>query len=127
MALSDSEACGVVRAKSRADGSLIGTVILCRHGTRLTRYVPLLQPVEGFVGGILSPVISSAAEEPVRLLQGLMLLGVRQNKAHRANTSYLNVIESKWLEAIKPLGFELLHSFEDVYSKPDIWDKMGAA
>ncbi|KAI9741565.1 MAG: hypothetical protein M1818_004371 [Claussenomyces sp. TS43310] len=127
MALTDSEACGVVRAKSRLDGSLIGTVILCRHGTQMTRYVPLLQPAEGFVGGIISPIISPVAEDPVKLLQGLLLLGIRQNKAHRANTSHLNVIDSQWLETIKPLGFELLHSFEQLQSKPERWDKMGAA
>lgn len=119
MALSDSEACGVVRAKSRADGSLVGTVILCRHGTRLTRYVPLLQPLDGFVGGILSPVISSTVEEPQMLLQGLLLLGIRQNKAHRASSSYLNLIDSSGLDAAVLLGFEVLHSFEDLQSKPE--------
>jgi beta-N-acetylhexosaminidase len=119
MALSDSEACGVVRAKSRADGSLVGTIILCRHGTRLTRYVPLLQPSDDFVGGILSPVISSMAENPKILLQGLLLLGVRQNKAHRAGSSYLSLVDNEGLNAAVLLGFEVLHSFEELLSKPE--------
>lgn len=95
IALSDPEACGVVRAKNRVDGALIGSIIICRHGSRLARYVPFLHPGnDGVVGGVLSPVVSSAAEEPLALLQGLLLLGVRQNKAHRASTSYLNKVSS---------------------------------
>lgn len=95
MALADYEACGVVRAKNKLDGSVIGSVIICRHGSQLARYVPQLVPgSDGFVGGVLSPVISATAEEPMILLQGLLLLGVRQNKAHRASTSYLNKVRN---------------------------------
>jgi beta-N-acetylhexosaminidase len=90
IALSDSDACGVLRARSRTDGTLIGSVIICRHGSKLSTYVPFLQSSDSLAGGVLSPVISSAAEEPLLLLQGLLTLGVRQNRAHRASTSYLN-------------------------------------
>jgi beta-N-acetylhexosaminidase len=92
IALSDSDACGVVRARNRSDGALIGSIIICRHGSKLSSYVPFLQSSDDLVGGVLSPVISLAAEEPVLLLQGLLTLGVRQNRAHRASTSYLNSV-----------------------------------
>lgn len=93
-ALSDSEACGVVRAKRRDDGSIVGTIILCRHGTVLTTLIPLLVPVTGFTGGILSPVLAEELEhrEAGALLQGLLMLGIKQNKAHRASISYLNTV-----------------------------------
>lgn len=108
IALSDSDACGVVRAKSRTDGTLIGSIIICRHGSKLSTYVPFLQSSDGLVGGVLSPVISSAAEEPFLLLQGLLTLGVRQNRAHRASTSYLNKVSE--LEFLKSCG-RIYHSY----------------
>jgi beta-N-acetylhexosaminidase len=93
LALSDPEACGVVRAKNRSDGSLVGSIIICRHGSQLARYVPFLATTnEGIVGGVLSPVISALAEEKMLLLQGLLVLGVRQNRAHGAGMSYLNMV-----------------------------------
>lgn len=92
LALADEEACGIVRAKRRSDGQLAGTVILCRHGTKLTKQIPLLVPITGFTGGILSPVLDPSSVDSLKLLQGLLLLGIRQNKAHRANISYLNPV-----------------------------------
>lgn len=92
IALSDTDACGVVRARTRTDNTLIGSIIICRHGSKLSTHVPFLQSNNGLVGGVLSPVISSAAEEPLLLLQGLLTLGVRQNRAHRASISYLNTV-----------------------------------
>src|SRR6202011_592490 len=94
MALSAVDACGILRARSRAGGTLIGGSIICRHGSKLSTHAPFLQSPAGLVGGVLSPVISSASEEPLLLLQGLLTLGVRQNRAHKASTSYLNKVRA---------------------------------
>ncbi|OBT81192.1 hypothetical protein VE02_10125 [Pseudogymnoascus sp. 03VT05] len=104
LALADAEACGVVRAKSRADGRLVGTVVLCRSTTLLSQWHPHL--VGGRAGGVLSPIVRAGCEEDGVLLQGLLLLGVRQNKAHRAWTSYLDLVPTQLLETIAPLGFK---------------------
>lgn len=90
LALADAEACGVVRAKSRVDGRLVGSIVLCRAGTMLAQWHPHL--TAGGAGGVLSPIVRNGYEEEGVLLQGLLLLGVRQNKAHRAGTSYLDLV-----------------------------------
>lgn len=46
-------------------------------------------------GGVLVPVVRKGwemAEEDGVLLLGLLLLGLRQNKAHRAGMSYLDLV-----------------------------------
>jgi beta-N-acetylhexosaminidase len=93
LALADPEACGIVRAKSRVEGKLVGCVIICRHGSQLGRYVPFLNSPSGMpVGGVLAPVVSGEAGDRLGVLQGLSVLGVRQNKAHRAGVSYMNMV-----------------------------------
>ncbi|KAL5346745.1 hypothetical protein ACLOAV_008452 [Pseudogymnoascus australis] len=90
LALADAEACGVVRAKSRVDGLLVGTVVLCRSSTLLPQWHPHL--VGGRAGGVLAPIVRQGHEEDGVLLQGLLLLGLMQNKAHGAWTSYLDLV-----------------------------------
>lgn len=103
LALADAEACGVVRAKRRDDGRVVGSVVLCRGGTKLAQWFPAL--MEGGnggglagdrkgkthpPGGVLGPVVKSGEDEGV--LTGLLLLGVRQNKAHRGGSSFLDLV-----------------------------------
>jgi beta-N-acetylhexosaminidase len=78
--------CGVVRAKSTNE-NLLGTVIICRPGSVLAAYIPLLTSVanSGY-GGIVAPVVPSTAQSTL-LLQGLVFMGVRQNKAHKSAKS----------------------------------------
>lgn len=95
LALADAEACGVVRAKRRDDGRVVGSVVLCRAGTTLGQWLPSL--VVGNAGGVLAPVVRKGwgmGEEEGLLLLGLLLLGARQNKAHRAGMSYLDLVSS---------------------------------
>jgi beta-N-acetylhexosaminidase len=93
LALDDVEACGVVRAKSRADGRLVGTVIIARSSTSLQRWVPCLVPRSGRnVGGALTPVVNRGWENAAILMQGLLLLGCRQNKAHLATESFVDLV-----------------------------------
>lgn len=84
LALEDPKACGVVRAKSPVDGTLVGTVIICRSETNLATYMPVLNSagVGESIGGIIAPVVLQSAQSEI-VLQGLALLGIRQNKAHR--------------------------------------------
>lgn len=97
LALADSEFCGIVRAKRREDGRVVGSVVLARHGTKLGRYVPALsmeseaQTGKGErVAGVLGPVVKEGEDEGV--LVGLLLLGLRQNKAQKAGSSFLNMV-----------------------------------
>lgn len=93
LALDNADACGVLCANSRVDGELVGTVILARHGSTLTRYVPVLNTSlaeSPLVNGILSPVIARKAKEPLVLLQGLLFRGIQLNQVHRSSMAYLN-------------------------------------
>ena len=89
LALEDPKACGVVRAKSPVDGTLVGTVIICRSGTSLATWIPVLNGGAGeTVGGIVAPVVLKSAQSEI-VLQGLALLGIRQNKAHRGKLIFV--------------------------------------
>lgn len=93
-------ACGVVRAKTAAD-DLLATVIVCPPGSHLTNYIPALQSTASseIIGGIIAPIVPSTAQSTL-LLQGLALMGLRQNKGHKASRSALSYVSSA-----SPLSF----------------------
>ncbi|KAK5169787.1 uncharacterized protein LTR77_005765 [Saxophila tyrrhenica] len=90
MALADPSACGIIRAKRPEDGAILGTVVLYNMHSRLAEYVPAMKDVGELAGGISSPVISPSAGEFSTLLQGLILLGVRQIKGQGCGACVLD-------------------------------------
>jgi beta-N-acetylhexosaminidase len=120
LALSDSKACGIVRAKSPVDGALVGTVIICRSETILATWMPVLHPPAGgdSIGGILAPVVPSTPQANI-VLQGLALLGIRQNKAHRAGTCVLNWVSGEERDVLLGMGFDVLDAWEELSCKPE--------
>lgn len=118
LALEDPKACGIVRAKSPVDGALVGTVIICRQETPLATYLPVLQAAGDSVGGILAPVVPGSPQASI-VLQGLALLGIRQNKAHRASTCVLNWVAGDERDTLLGMGFDVLDAFEELSCKPE--------
>lgn len=118
LALEDSKACGVVRAKSPVDGALVGTIIICRQETQLGRYLPVLHAAGESVGGILAPVVPHSPQASM-VLQGLAMLGIKQNKAHRATTCILNWVQGEERDTLLSMGFDVLDAFEELSCKPD--------
>ena len=92
MALSDRSACGIIRAKRPDDGALLGTVVLYNMQSQLAEYVPTMKDVGELAGGISSPVISPSVGEFSTLLQGLILLGMRQIKQQGCNVCILDYV-----------------------------------
>jgi beta-N-acetylhexosaminidase len=92
MALSDPTACGIIRAKRPEDGALLGTVVLYNMQSQLAEFVPAMKDVGELAGGISSPVISPSVGEFSTLLQGLILLGMRQIKAQGCNVCILDYV-----------------------------------
>jgi beta-N-acetylhexosaminidase len=92
LALSDPSSCGIIRAKRPGDGALLGTVVLYNHLSRLSEYIPPLRDLNEAAGGISSPVISPGVGEYSTLLQGLILLGMRQIKAQGCNACLLDYV-----------------------------------
>lgn len=119
-ALSETKTCGVIRAKSPVD-SLLGTIIVCAPGSHLVGYIPALQPSRGrheSIGGILAPIVPSTAQANL-VLQGLALMGVRQNKAHKSSKSVLSWVQDESYELLLAMGFGVLQSFEEVTNAPE--------
>ncbi|KAH8884694.1 glycosyl hydrolase family 3 N terminal domain-containing protein [Thozetella sp. PMI_491] len=123
-ALQESKTCGVVRAKSPVE-SLLGTVIICSPGSPLSNFIPTLQPVQGeLVGGIIAPIVPSTAQAAL-VLQGLALMGVRQNKAHKSAKSILSWVLDESYEPLLAMGFDMLQTFEEVTNSPENWTDLG--
>lgn len=131
LALEDPKACGIVRAKSPIDGSLVGTVIICRPESSLAAYMPVLHgrnatyTYDGepeLVGGIVAPVVPGSQQQAGVVLQGLALLGIRQNKAHRAASCVLNWVDGEERDLLLGMGFDVLDAWEELSVDTD---KMG--
>ena len=101
------------------DGSLVGTVIICRPETLLSTYIPVLHSLGGdSIGGILAPVVPSTPQASI-VLQGLALLGIRQNKAHGAGTCVLNWVSGEERDVLLGMGFDVLDAWEELSCKPE--------
>lgn len=96
IALSDPSACGILRAKRPEDGALVGTVVLYDHRSALYEFMPPLKDLKEAAGGISSPVISPSVGEYSTLLQGLVLLGMRQIKKLGGNACLLDYVSTNF-------------------------------
>ncbi|KAL2255442.1 hypothetical protein VTK26DRAFT_3381 [Humicola hyalothermophila] len=149
-ALQDVKMCGVVRAKNQNQGDvLLGTVVICSPGSPLVNFIPpLLSPSSagsaGYgngsggrgggaavgshegepVGGILAPIVVPSAPHGNLVLQGLALMGLRQNKAHKAVRSVLSWVQEEACEPLLAMGFEVLQAFEEFTNSPDNWQDL---
>jgi len=94
LALADPSACGIIRAERPEDGALVGTVVLYNVQSQLAEYVPSMKDVGELAGGISSPVISPSVGEFSTLLQGLILLGMRQIKQQGCNVCILDYVSA---------------------------------
>ena len=103
MALSDPSACGIIRAKRPDDGALLGTVVLYNMHSQLAEFVPAMKDVGELSGGISSPVISPSVGEFSTLLQGLILLGMRQIKQQGCNVCILDYVSNFWPKTLYSL------------------------
>lgn len=140
MALADPSACGIIRAKRPEDGSLIGTVVLYNMSSQLAEFVPSMKDIGEMAGGISSPVISPAVGEYSTLLQGLILLGMRQIKQQGCNVCVLDYVSAATslrvfidmandqqmdgdgnFDGLSAMGFNVLHNFEEVSCDAATW------
>lgn len=92
LALADRTSCGIIRAKRPEDGSILGSLVLYKSDSRLAEFVPALADTKVLAGGISSPVISPLVGDRVSLMQGLILLGIRQIKKQGANAVVMDCV-----------------------------------
>lgn len=140
MALTEQQACGIIRARRPGSGAILGTVVLYESESRLAEFVPGLKEADGLAGGISSPVISPSSGEYSTLLQGLILLAIRQMKKHHANAVILDCVSQAEpgrigrlalthaqidgdgnVDSLATLGFSVLHCFDEVTCDAATW------
>jgi beta-N-acetylhexosaminidase len=116
-ALSDVKSCGIVRAKD-STGTLLGTVIVCRQNSPIANFVPPLLSKAGDIGGVLAPIVSAVPLSTL-VLQGLALMGARQNKSHKASKTVLSWVVDDNYEPLLAMGFEVVQAFEEMTNSPE--------
>jgi beta-N-acetylhexosaminidase len=92
LALQDPTACGIIRAKHPENGALLGTVVLYNQSSHLADFIPALKDLNELAGGISSPVIQPGVADYSTLLQGLILLGMRQIKQQGSTAVILDYV-----------------------------------
>ncbi|GAB7364584.1 hypothetical protein MBLNU230_g5391t1 [Neophaeotheca triangularis] len=121
MALADPSACGIIRAKRPDDGVLVGTVVLYNASSALAEFVPCMKALGPLTGGISSPVISPSVGEYSTLLQGLILLGMRQIKRLGCHACVLDHMDGDGNDGLSAMGFSVMHGFEEVSCDAATW------
>ena len=89
MALENKEASSIIRAKRATDGAVMGTLLMLRADSKFASFAPGLLN-NSTKGCISAPVISPATNDRYAMLQGLVLLGVRQLKRQGVATIVLD-------------------------------------
>lgn len=92
LALADHTSCGVIQAKRPKNGTVLGTVVLCSPGAKWAEALPALRDTNEMTWAISSAVISPRVGEYSTLLQGLILLGIRQVKQQQADAVLLDCV-----------------------------------
>ncbi|KAI4180933.1 MAG: hypothetical protein L6R41_006924, partial [Letrouitia leprolyta] len=120
LALADDVSCGVIRAKRPSDGTILGTVVLCSPDASWAEALPALKDTNDITWAISSPIVSPSVGEYSTLLQGLILLGIRQVKKQQADAVLLNCVDSDGIsDSFTAMGFSVLHSFEEISCDAD--------
>jgi len=65
------------------------------------------------IGGILAPVVPNTPQAAI-VLQGLALLGIRQNKAHKSSACTLCWVQGEERDVLLGMGFDVLDAFEEL-------------
>ncbi|KAA8577337.1 hypothetical protein EYC84_007300 [Monilinia fructicola] len=151
LAIADPKSCGIIRAKSPIDGSLVGTVIISRSDTLLSRWIPVLSSSPSShshshsqntsasnlkgkekeernrngLGGIIAPVIPSNNAQREMILQGLVMLSIRQNKNKGDGKGVvLNWVVGGDRDVLLGMGFDVLEAWEEVVCGVERWSEM---
>ena len=96
LALATHDSCGIIRAKRLTDSALLGAVVLYNSNSHWADAVPAIKDGVDVMGGISSPVISPSAGDFSTLLQGLILLGIKQHQKQGATAVLLDYVSNAY-------------------------------
>jgi beta-N-acetylhexosaminidase len=92
MALGGAPNCGIIRAKRPSDGVILGSIVIYNERSSLAEHMPVLRATQTSVGGISSPVISPCGEDYSTVMQGLVLLAIKQIRKLSANAVVMDCV-----------------------------------
>lgn len=92
LALADTSGSAIIRAKRSIDGAILGTLVVYNKASSWSNAVPALNNSREVIGGISSPVISPSVGDYSTLLQGLILLGIKQHQSQQATAVLLDCV-----------------------------------
>ncbi|KAJ6109743.1 hypothetical protein N7486_001978 [Penicillium sp. IBT 16267x] len=125
IALGGAPNCGIIRAKRPSDEMILGSIVIYNERSALAEHMPALRATLGPVGGISSPVISPFADEYSIVMQGLILLAIKQIQKLSAQGVVMDCVDGDGnFDCISSLGFSMLHSFEEVNCDANTWTMM---
>ncbi|KAI9044627.1 putative beta-N-acetylglucosaminidase [Aspergillus affinis] len=154
LALGGAPNSGIIRATRPQDGVILGSVVIYNERATLAEHMPALKSTPGSAGGISSPVISPSVGEYATVMQGLVLLGIKQIRKQGAEAVIMDCV-SNGHQSISPsphplcgqafslitmvqvdgdgnfdclagMGFSTLHSFEEVNCDASTWTMITA-
>jgi beta-N-acetylhexosaminidase len=92
LALGGAPASGIIRAKRKENGAILGTVVVYTSESTISEFIPAVKEPRTVVGGISSPVISPSVGEYSTLLLGLIILGIKQLRTQGAQAAVLDCV-----------------------------------
>jgi beta-N-acetylhexosaminidase len=92
IALGGAPNCGIIRAKRSADDMILGSIVVYNERSALAEHMPALRATKTTVGGISSPVISPVADDYSTVMQGLILLAIKQIRKLNANAVVMDCV-----------------------------------
>ncbi|EEH44111.2 uncharacterized protein PADG_00400 [Paracoccidioides brasiliensis Pb18] len=126
--LSGAPGSGIIRAKRREDGTILGSVLVYNSTSTLAEAMPALRETHAISGAISSPVISPSVGEYATLVQGLILLGIKQIRKQGASAAVLDCVDGDGnYDSLSSMGFSVLHSFDEVTCDVSNWNMMSAS
>ncbi|KAJ5727112.1 hypothetical protein N7493_004932 [Penicillium malachiteum] len=125
IALGGAPNCGIIRAKRPSDDMILGSIVIYNERSALAEHMPILRATQTPVGGISSPVISPCADDYSIIMQGLILLAIKQIRKLNAHAVVMDCVDGDSnFDCLSSLGFSMLHSFEEVNTDAATWTMM---
>lgn len=94
LALGGAPHSGIIRATRPQDGAILGSVVIYNDQSTLAEHMPALKSTHGSTGGISSPVISPSVGEYATVMQGLVLLGIKQIRRQGAEAVIMDCVSN---------------------------------
>ncbi|RAH85875.1 beta-N-acetylglucosaminidase [Aspergillus japonicus CBS 114.51] len=122
VALRGSPHCGIIRATRPGNGAILGSVVVYNGRAALAEHMPVLRSLQIAAGGISSLVISPSVGEYATVMQGLILLGIKQIRKQGAEAVIMDCVDGDSnLDCLSGMGFSALYSFEEINCDAATW------